>query len=230
MVKVRKNLVGMRFGKLKVVEQVEDYTLKTGANYAKWLCKCDCGNKKKIMGHSLKRGDTKSCGCLQSELFKKMTTVHSLVSNPLYKVWQGMKERCYNANTLFYKDYGGRGITVCGEWIADPRAFIEWGFASNYKKGLQIDRINNDGSYNPNNCHFVTAQENAVNRRKPSNNTSGYVGISLHKRSNKWMTKLVNKNKIHYLGSYRNKKEALKMRNDFIKINKLNSKIQEWKG
>jgi hypothetical protein len=97
---------------------------------------------------------------------------------PLYQVWVNMKKRCYNKDNKQYKDYGGRGIIVCDEWM-NPKIFIEWCLANGWEKGLQIDRRDNDGNYDPDNCRFVTPKENSLNRGLlRSDNTSGYRGVS----------------------------------------------------
>ena len=90
---------------------------------------------------------------------------HGLSKHPLYFAWQDMKQRCYNKNRRQYKHWGGRGITVCNEWLHDFKVFYNWSIENGYKKGLQIDRIDNDGNYEPNNCHFVSQAENNRNSR-----------------------------------------------------------------
>ena len=91
---------------------------------------------------------------------------HGLTKHPLYCVWHNMKTRCYNPKRKAYKYYGGRGITVCDEWLFDFEAFYTWAINNGYKKGLQIDRENNDKNYNPENCRFITPRENVRNRGK----------------------------------------------------------------
>jgi hypothetical protein len=91
-------------------------------------------------------------------------TTHGLTNTSIYSVWCTMKQRCYNQNRKKYKDYGLRGIKICDEW-QDAAIFAEWAFSNGYQKGLQIDRIDNDGNYEPNNCRFVTPKENSRNRR-----------------------------------------------------------------
>lgn len=91
--------------------------------------------------------------------------IHGLYYHPLYSVWRGMKTRCYNKNAKEYKNWGARGIIVCNEWLNNPKAFIEWAISNGYKKGLQIDRPNNNGNYNPSNCRFTTNAENCRNKR-----------------------------------------------------------------
>ena len=125
-----------------------------------WLCKCDCGNSSVVSVSDLRRGHTKSCGCLRAD----MNTTHGVYNTKLYRIWHEMQRRCNDHNKAAYKRYGGRGISVCNEWD-DPKVFYDWAMANGYKKGLQIDRINNDGDYEPNNCQWVTAKENCNNRQ-----------------------------------------------------------------
>ncbi|GAH87592.1 unnamed protein product, partial [marine sediment metagenome] len=89
---------------------------------------------------------------------------HGYSNHHLYKVWQHMKQRCYNENHVGYKNYGGRGIAVCSEWISSPKTFIDWALPL-WKEGLQIDRMDNNGNYEPSNCRFITHAENQLNSR-----------------------------------------------------------------
>lgn len=130
-----------------------------------WLCKCECGNQKEIYLYSLKYGKTKSCGCLAIEVAKKTHTKHGLKNHALYSVWIDMKNRCYNKKDTNYKYYGARKITVCSEWKSNFRAFYDFAINNGWEKGLEIDRRNNDGSYKPSNCRFVTRSQNNKNRR-----------------------------------------------------------------
>ncbi len=128
---------------LEVVERAG--TSKKG--YALWLCVCECGNSKVVRSDKLNRFGTRSCGCLMVETFRQPKIKHGLSRDPLYTVWRGMKLRCYNTNHKGFKDYGGRGIIVCEMWKSDFKKFYEWCTKNGYKKGLEIDRIDNDGIY-----------------------------------------------------------------------------------
>jgi len=119
----------------------------------------------------------------------------------LYKIWSGMKTRCYNKNREKYKNHGGRDIKVCNEWKESPRKFIEWALNNGWELGLYIDRINNNGDYEPMNCRFVTPQESALNKRLIySNNLSEYRGVS--KKGNKWVAQIGINNKQRHLGYF----------------------------
>jgi hypothetical protein len=119
----------------------------------------------------LNNGNTKSCGCLSIDKAKEQGKQSAKIKDtPIsktkaYKVWCDMKARCYDINNDHYKDYGGRGIKICNEWINDSLAFYNWAKLNGYKKGLKIDRINNNGNYEPNNCKWSTQKEQCNNTR-----------------------------------------------------------------
>ena len=134
-------------------------------------CICDCGNKTIVNESNLKRGLTKSCGCLQSETTAKRNKTmkqkdkHKYSDYSLYHLWKTIRSRCLCKTEPAYKDYGGRGITICNEWKESYPMFLEWANKNGYKKGLMIDRIDNDGNYCPENCRFVDAFVQANNKR-----------------------------------------------------------------
>ena len=223
------DLTGKRFGRWIVLEKTDNKSGKVA-----WLCKCDCGTKKKIIGNSLKRGDSKSCGCLLLS-FNKEKKTHGLTKNKLYKVHNRILSRCNNKKDKGYKHYGGRGITVCDEWLDKNdgvKNFIEWAESNGYEDGLEIDRIDNDGNYEPSNCRFTTRRENVLNQRLKANNTSGYEGISFLKNTKKWKSEIQVEKKRFRLGCFKTKQEALEARNNYIKDNNLEHEytIQEWRG
>lgn len=135
--------------------------------------------------------------------------------HPLYGVWNNMMQRCFNPKSINYKYYGGRGITVCGRW-QDLWLFIE-DIGEKPDKAYSIDRINNDGNYEPDNVRWATKQEQVINRGIQINNTSGYVGVSWDKSRNKWKAYVKRDNKMINIGRYNTKKEAIKAREEFLK-------------
>lgn len=147
---------GDKFGKLTIIEEVERIKLPSGQYNRAFLCKCDCGNQKAIRLLHLVRGRIKTCGCTNEH--------HNLSKKPLYRCWRSMKERCYLESYINAERYSTRGIKVCDEWKNSFISFMEWALNNGYKENLRIDRINNNGDYHPNNCRFVTNQENVNNR------------------------------------------------------------------
>jgi len=167
------DLTGRRFGRLVVLYESEE---RKGGRLT-WHCRCNCGNEVDIIGRNLTSGHTKSCGCYNRERAAEVHTVHGMSrkrkQHPIYWTWRAMLQRCEKPNSKQYKDYGGRGIAVCDEWH-DAQVFIGWALASGWQKGLTLDRIDNDGNYEPSNCHWVTRKEN--NRNKRSNRLITFNG------------------------------------------------------
>lgn len=127
-----------------------------------WRCKCDCGNETDVTSTRIKRGITKSCGCLR--LTNEQNKTHGLKNHKLYNVWANMKQRCYNENCESYINYGGRGISVCHPWLISVVNFFN-DMNPTYSVGLHLDRIDVNGNYDPSNCRWVTGRENNNNKR-----------------------------------------------------------------
>lgn len=157
-----KNIIGQRFGRLMVVSFLEP---APKAHSTLWLCQCDCGNKAKIQSNNLRSGHTRSCGCLETESKLKRSLIHGHTINktysPTYAVWSSIKGRCLNPHNEHYKYYGGRGITICDEWMKFNNFLKDMGET---REGYQIDRINNNLGYYKENCRWTTKIENMRNR------------------------------------------------------------------
>ena len=146
-----KDLNGKKFGSLTVLYFVDTKNAK-----ARWMCRCDCGVEKIITSADLVKGDTKTCG---GGIHRR---IHGMKETRIYRIWKAMKGRCKYPSTDYYKRYGGRGITYCEEWDVFLN-FYEWSKSSGYKDGLTLDRINNDGNYEPSNCRWITQKEQMSN-------------------------------------------------------------------
>lgn len=157
-------MIGKRFGKLTVISAAG----RSPRRYILWKCRCDCGRETIVSSHNLRSGNTQSCGCRLRERTRMLNFVTGQYKSRLYRIWTCMKTRCYNPNTPQYKDWGGRGITMCDEWRHNFKSFYDWSMSNGYNEHLSIDRINNDGNYEPSNCKWSTAKEQANNRRAKS--------------------------------------------------------------
>lgn len=168
------DLVGQRFSFLTVLEYA-GATQDTGG-CALWLCVCDCGRRKIIRGTDLRRGRAKSCTCKRNELIGKSNRTHGATigknETPEYRIWCGMKERCYRKRHPHYVYYGGRGIKVCNRWRNSFENFLK--DMGERPANLSLDRIDNDKDYCKSNCRWATAKEQHRNTR--SNRLLNYNG------------------------------------------------------
>ena len=155
-----KDLTGMRFHRWSV----RSFAGMKGTEGAHWNCVCDCGAESEVQSGNLRSGKSKSCGCFNLAQIRKRNSTHGLSRTPEYNAWLNMNKRCYNENDPRYKWYGARGIFVCPEWRHDFAQFLrDMGPKPSPKHS--IDRINNDGNYEPRNCRWATWKQQQNNRR-----------------------------------------------------------------
>lgn len=201
---------GKKFNRLTVIE----YSHKKG-NKKYYLCDCSCGNRVYVRQDKIKSGHTKSCGCLMKEtssMIGKNSKTHGKTKSPEYIVWGSMKARCFNTNEESYKNYGGRGITVCDRWKNSFENFLN-DMGERPTNQHQIDRIDNDGNYEPKNCKWVTVSENSVNRRNKGNK----LGIkNITKDGNKYVVN-IKRDKVNRNSGYTSLEDAIKLKHMYLK-------------
>jgi hypothetical protein len=215
------NRAGHKYGMLTVIRRA----YKPGKN-AYWLCECECGKEVEVSACNLRSGNSKSCGCSTNRFISEKNTKHGLTNHPIYSVWEHIRSRCnYEKNNRYHR-YGGRGISICKEW-EDSETFVKWALESGWKPGLQIDRIDNDGDYCPENCRFVTPGENTYNKTIPySNNRTGYSGVHYRRHMNRYQARITFKWKTIAIGHFDSIEEAAIARDQYIIDNNLPHALQ----
>lgn len=153
----RMDLTGQKFGRLTVLE----YDPKR----ARWICLCECGKKTWVLPPSLKRGFTKSCGCLKSDLARIAHFKHGKAKSKIFNIWSHIRRRCFNPNTKYYEHYGGRGINVCERWMNFENFYADMGDPPEGEGRISLDRIDNNGNYEPGNCRWANQKMQSDNKR-----------------------------------------------------------------
>lgn len=157
--------IGQKYGRLTV----EETARVPGKTSIYWKCRCDCGNVVVVLPYKLIKGTTKSCGCYKRDnrtaMNKTDKVKHGGRNERLYGIWRGMKQRCYCTTCKDYPRWGGRGISVCPEWKDNYSVFREWAHNNGYAENLTIDRTDPDGNYCPDNCRWITNEDQQRNRK-----------------------------------------------------------------
>jgi len=203
------NLVGDRYKRLEVLS----FSHKNKYKQNVWKCLCDCGETTLVIGAELRNGRSGSCGCLQREA----VSTHNLTSHPLYNIYNGIKQRCYTEECVAYSGYGGRGIIMCERWAdasSGLQSFIE-DMQESHIEGLEIDRIDVNGNYEPSNCRWATRTGQMRNRRGNKESTSKYKGVSWHSQQNKWRARITVDGKTIFIGLFTDEEEAAKAYNKY---------------
>ncbi len=157
------NLIGQKFDRLTVISEAPRHS-----GLIAWLCRCDCGNTIIATTKGLRKGHTKSCGCLRASRAAQLAQqkrTHGEKRTRLYRIWSSMKSRCLYPRNIGFARYGGRGIAVCDEWKNSFETFRDWARANGYADGLTLDRIDVNGNYEPTNCRWLSPKDQARNRR-----------------------------------------------------------------
>jgi len=189
------------------------------------FAKCECGTEKEVNLHSILRGTSVSCGCFKNEVQRARLLKHGHTSNNpkkitrLYKIYHGIKTRCYNPKSQYWEYYGAKNITMCDLWKDNYTSFVEWAESTGYSDSLTIDRKDDTLGYSPENCRWVTPQIQAANRPLFKNNKSGYTGVLAI--NNRWKAVLDIDRKTHYIGTFDTPEEAAQARDCFIEENNL---------
>ncbi|MBB6446493.1 AP2 domain-containing protein [Bacillus benzoevorans] len=206
----RMNLAGEIFGRLTVLEFD---SMKDTNSY--WRCKCECGNVTVVAGNSLKRGVSKSCGCLQKEKTSNANFKHghTAKNSPEYRSWRSMITRCEDESVNNYERYGGRGIKVCKRWRNSFESFLS-DMGKRPTLSYTLDRIDVNGNYEPSNCRWADLTQQAINKRLQKNNNTGVRGVHWSKRERKFKAQIKYRGKFSHLGTFDTLEEAAKARKE----------------
>ena len=211
----KQSLLGNQYGRYTVTSEAPP---RGGRSF--WICQCSCGVKREVEHSNLKRGISKSCGCLRidaaRETIKGRFVTHGDSSTHLYLTYQGMRKRCYTPRSSAYKAYGAKGIKVSPLWDT-YESFKEWSLINGYNDSLTLDREDSAEDYGPNNCRWATYETQLRNRRKNKRPTSStFIGVSWNQQQNKWVAYVTVSKKTVSLGYFDDELLAAKTRDHYI--------------
>lgn len=204
------DLTGQVFGRLTVVEQ----GVKNRHGNIMWRCVCECGNKTLTSTADLKSGSSRSCGCLRKQRTAEVKTKHGLSGTALYGAWKNAINRTTNPRNKYWKDYGGRGITVCDEWKKDYMNF-HVDMSESWARGLWLDREDVNGNYCKENCRWVTPPMQGHNKRKETGCSSAYIGLYFNKERGKFQAQIKIGGKQVCLGRFTSELEGATVYDDY---------------
>lgn len=209
-----KSKIGQRFTRLLVVDIAEPYISPQGVKSNKWRCLCDCGNFVEVRSSHLTSQNNRSCGCLLTESRKKGNPIHGCKKHPLWGIYYAMLRRCSNERDSNYSEYGGRGIKVCEDWMKTaPEGFENFlQDMGERPDNANLDRIDPNGNYSPENCRWVDSSVSSFNTRLRGNNTSGRSGVSWVERLAKWRARITVRGEEIHLGVFSSYAEACAVR------------------
>lgn len=197
------DISGKTYDRLTVIRKVQNKNQKHNTH---WLCRCTCGKETVVSKPNLTSGHTKSCGCLNKDIITK----HGKYKTAEYKTWCAIHSRCKNHKLKGYKNYGGRGISVCERWGSFENFLSDMGKRPSSKHS--IERVDVNGNYEPSNCKWATTKEQSINTRIRIDNTTGYRGIYKRSENGKWRAYISLNGKSIYLGQHQNKEKAMEER------------------
>lgn len=201
---------------IKFTEMKPRATSNRRDKYALYMCNY-CHKEFEANYHEIKRGNKYKCNDC---------AIHNLSNHPIYRVWGNMKDRCFNDKHKAFKNYGRKNIIVCDEWRNNFKSFYDWSLLNGWDNGLSIDRIDNDGNYEPSNCRWATDEIQHQNTRLiMSTNKSGYRGVFFHKGNKKFLASIGVNGKKKYLGYFKTDIEAAIAYDNFVINNNMNNPL-----